>query len=55
MLKIDIIKFEAQDVVTASVACICDPSCGPCNGGDGDHGGFVNNDWKKCPATTHKK
>ena len=23
MLKIEVIKFEAQDVITASVACIC--------------------------------
>ena len=23
MLKIEVIKFEAQDVITASVACVC--------------------------------
>lgn len=25
MLKIEVIKFEAQDVITTSVACVCDP------------------------------
>jgi len=27
MLKIEVIKFEAQDVVTASVACVCTEEC----------------------------
>ena len=27
MLKIEVIKFETQDVVTASVACICTREC----------------------------
>ena len=27
MLKIDVIKFEALDVITTSVACICDTDC----------------------------
>ena len=26
MLKIEVIKFEAQDVITASTACVCDPA-----------------------------
>ncbi|MBR5616863.1 MAG: hypothetical protein IKW50_01640 [Oscillospiraceae bacterium] len=40
MLKVELIKFEAQDIVTASSAeCICDGVCYR------DHG--------ECPASEH--
>ena len=54
MLKIEVIKFEVQDVVAASVACICTPgSCDACSGVGSMHGGFVGNDYVTCNATTH--
>ena len=48
-LSIDVIHFDAQDVVTASVACICAPSC--CTG-DYMHRDSNNNDIN-CPAESH--
>ena len=27
MLKIEVIKFEAQDVITSSIACVCNSNC----------------------------
>ena len=50
-LCVEILRFDAQDIVTASAACICYPDlCNPNN--DGTHrdaGGFVID----CPATSH--
>jgi len=51
-LSIDIIRFEAQDVVTASAAsCICwAPNCNANNDGrHRDPGGHIIN----CPASSH--
>ena len=59
MLKIEVIKFEAQDVITASVACICsddtwyhgagylDQSTGETTTEDHTRGSI------KCPADSH--
>ena len=55
MLKIEVIKFEVQDVVAASVACICTPgSCNACRGYDSVHGVYVGSIYVTCNATTHK-
>ena len=48
MLKIDVIKFEAQDVITSSIPntaeCVCNLTCRPNN-----HYGCS----QKCEADTH--
>lgn len=62
MLKIEVIKFEAQDVITASVAanpnCICDQFVGGCTGSSHigqlqESGGYVSVP-KSCTAAPHK-
>jgi len=47
-LNVEVVKFEAQDVITASVACICQP-------GDGNAHWQNQNviDHGNCPATDH--
>ena len=46
MLKIEVIKFEAQDVITASTAtCICGPNDGELHSKNGTH--------SPCPAEEH--
>ena len=55
MLKIEVIMFEVQDVVTTSVACVCTPgSCDACIGVGTMHGEYVGNEFVSCNATTHK-
>ena len=60
MLKIEVVKFEAQDVITASVAapdCICssDTYTAHMLYGKGDHTYTDVNmsDVPKCPASSH--
>ena len=56
MLKIDVIKFEAQDVITSSVAaapvtCICIAAC--FTGEYGNHNG-TNAEKCECQAEVHE-
>lgn len=52
MLKIEIIKFEAQDIITASTACICDAMTHWIHSDTGVH--YIDEN-TKCNATDHVK
>lgn len=61
MLKIEVIKFEAQDVITASAAnpnCICDQFVSGCGGpshmGQFQESGGIWGIPKSCTAAPHK-
>lgn len=54
MLKIEVIKFEAQDVITSSVACICSDDTWYHHGSYYEDGvaNHTNGD-VQCPADSH--
>lgn len=62
MMKIELVKFEAQDVITASgVAAPAKPAC-ICNDSDVHHSNsktglheiqLADGSWKKCEAEDH--
>ena len=51
MLNIEIIKFEAQDVITASTACVCDPN--DCYWSETDSGEPIFVHSNNCTASSH--
>ena len=51
MLKIEIMRFQAQDIITTSVACVCDPA--DCYTGTTTAGEPIVVHSNNCTATNH--